>query len=100
MHKGDHQTVKVEVSLKRNLPSHEFVLLLRVPGSDSVEEEAKYSTIEDPLEECGPFEAPVTAGFVLASRNTFQAADVRLKGPARFAAGLAGHSQVETAINE
>jgi hypothetical protein len=90
----------VEVSLKVNLPSHEFVLLLLVPGSNSEEEEAEHSTIDDPLEECGPFEAPVTAGFVLASRNAFQAAEVRLGCPARFAAGLAGNSQVETAIDQ
>lgn len=90
----------MEVGLQDYGASHEFISLLGVPFSDRDVEKAKHYSIDDPLDDGRPFEAPVSAGSVFAHRNPFQAADVGLKSPAGFTARLATEGQIETGVNE
>jgi len=90
----------VEVGLQDYGASHELISLLGVPFSDHDVEIAKHDSVDDPLDDGRPFEAPVSAGSVFAHSNVFQAADVGLKCPAGFTARLATEGQIETGVNE
>jgi len=90
----------VEVGLQDNSASHELISLLGVPLTDHEVEVAKESTVDDPLDDGRPLEAPVSARSVFANRNTLQAADVGLDCPAGFAARLALERHEEAGVNE
>lgn len=90
----------MEVGLQDYGTSHEFISLFGVPCGYPDVEKTKHSSVDEPLDDGRPFEAPVSAGSVFTHSNVFQAADVGLKSPAGFTARLATEGQIETGVNE